>query len=429
MKKTFLLLLLFLLAVTTTSRETGSIILSLRVFPAESGLYKESIKLIPVTRDGSWSHYNINTGYHTFTIKCPGYESKSFSLEAYDHVTIEDKLERQQTGFKKLTEIGTGKRPKSVVFSPDGSCFAVTHLEGMGIGIYETENLTLLKEIKLPGTGFVECAFLPKHNELWVSQMTTGNIHIIDTDTFTYKRSIPSGGNWSKVITVSPSEEKVFVSNWLSHDVTELDADTGEVKRVFPLSGVPRGMAITQDEKALYVCIYDKGTIEKIDLDSGKSKVLPFGPGAKRHIVLDHKRNIGYASDMYHGRVIKFSLLSDKFMGSIWVGANVNTIDLSSDGSYLLVSSRGKNNPESYLKKGPEFGKVTAVDTEHFRIADWTWGRNQPTGLDIAPGDRIVAFTDFLDNNIEIYEIRDLWNKDKDLQAKDFTASLKQSPR
>jgi DNA-binding beta-propeller fold protein YncE len=34
---------------------------------------------------------------------------------------------------------------------------------------------------------------------------------------------------------------------------------------------------------------------------------------------------------------------------------------------------------------------------------DWTWGRNQPTGLAVSPDGRSVAFSNFLDDDIEVY--------------------------
>jgi len=33
------------------------------------------------------------------------------------------------------------------------------------------------------------------------------------------------------------------------------------------------------------------------------------------------------------------------------------------------------------------------------------WGRNQPTGLAFSADGRYLAFTDFLDNNVELYRV------------------------
>jgi len=34
------------------------------------------------------------------------------------------------------------------------------------------------------------------------------------------------------------------------------------------------------------------------------------------------------------------------------------------------------------------------------------WGRNQPTGLALSPDGKFLVFTDFLDQNLELYRIK-----------------------
>jgi DNA-binding beta-propeller fold protein YncE len=83
----------------------------------------------------------------------------------------------------------------------------------------------------------------------------------------------------------------------------------------------------------------------------------------------------------------------------------LNTIDVAQNSSLLFASSRGRNNPESYLLVGPEYGKVFVVDANRFTLMGWVWGRNQPTGLSVSPDRRLVAFTDFLSDNLELFAI------------------------
>lgn len=210
------------------------------------------------------------------------------------------------------------------------------------------------------------------------------------------------------MICTDTEELFAYVSNWESKSVSVVDTSKKKVVAVIPVSGVPRGMAYSL-AGLLYVCLFEPGGIDVIDTQIRKRvRTIPMGHGATRHIVLDTQRHFAYISDMATGRVTKFSLITEKPVAGLRVGSNPNTLALSSDGRYLFVSVRGKNNAEDYQKKGPEFGKIVVIDTVPFQVVDWVWGRNQPTGLAISPDNRYLAFTDFLDNNLEVYDISGL---------------------
>jgi DNA-binding beta-propeller fold protein YncE len=133
------------------------------------------------------------------------------------------------------------------------------------------------------------------------------------------------------------------------------------------------------------------------------AKSLSFGEGAMRHAVLHPTLGELYVSDMLRGRILVVDTAKENLLAEVKVDRNLNTIALSPDGRFLFVSSRGPNNPEDYTKKGPAFGTVSCIDVERRAVVDWTWGRNQPTGLAVSPDGRTVAFSNFLDDEIEVY--------------------------
>lgn len=96
----------------------------------------------------------------------------------------------------------------------------------------------------------------------------------------------------------------------------------------------------------------------------------------------------------------------DSVIKTFYAGSNINTIKLSSDNKKLFISSRGQNNNNGYLHKGPDFGKILVYDTVGKRITDWVWGGNQPTGLAVSPDNSLLVFSDFLDRRVEIYHIK-----------------------
>ncbi len=342
-------------------------------------------------------------------LRADGYRDKYIFLSRGDSSVREYKLERLNTDLVFSGFLPTGSQPKSVRFSPDGRYVVAALLDGGGIDVYDMKNLRVRKKIRLPSgysgrKGFVESLFLKRAGELWISQMTTGMIHVFDSTTFAYLMSFSVKGAWPKVLTAGKDERRVFVSNWESRTVSVIDTASHTVSDTYRIPGIPRGMGVSPDGRYLYVAVYSGGKVVKIDTDKGGIvKKINLGDGAPRHIVVAENSGRIYVSDMYYGNVAVIDSGSDRVVNIFHVGSNLNTIALSRDERYLFISSRGKNSRYGYLHKGPVFGKIFVYDTVLKRIVDWTWGGNQPTGLDVSPDGRTVVFSDFLDSRLEIY--------------------------
>jgi YVTN family beta-propeller protein len=387
--------------------------ITLKVFPEDYALTVDGKNINPTKISNYLKKISLDSGKHILKFSRDGYLDKELEVDTYQKVSeIELKLEKKDSMLEQVTVFKTGPHPKSVEFTPDGKYFASALLEGKGIDLFSTTDFTKVKTIEIPEQyaklkNFVEIVFFPERKEMWVSQMAANAIHVIDMNDYTYKLTIPTKGIWTKIIAMTHDHKLAFASNWESHDVSVIDVNQYKVINKIKVSGIPRGMVTTADDKYLYVCIFSSGEIQKIDIASMKIvKTLNFPKGAKRHILLDKTKNLLYVSDMYRGSIYVINPLDDKVLKEIPVDSKLNTIKLSPDSKYLFVSSRGPNNPETYLKKGPKFGKVFVIDTETLEIKEWIWGKNQPTGLDVSPDGKYLAFTNFLDNEIEVYRIK-----------------------
>ena len=387
--------------------------ITLKVFPEDYALTVDGKNINPTKISNYLKKISLDSGEHILKFSRDGYLDKELKVDTSQKVSeIELKLEKKDSMLEQVTVFKTGPHPKSVEFTPDGKYFASALLEGKGIDLFSTTDFTKVKTIEIPEQyaklkNFVEIVFFPERKEMWVSQMAANAIHVIDMNDYTYKLTIPTKGIWTKIIAMTHDHKLAFASNWESHDVSVIDVNQYKVINKIKVSGIPRGMVTTADDKYLYVCIFSSGEIQKIDIASMKIvKTLNFPKGAKRHILLDKTKNLLYVSDMYRGSIYVINPLDDKVLKEIPVDSKLNTIKLSPDSKYLFVSSRGPNNPETYLKKGPKFGKVFVIDTETLEIKEWIWGKNQPTGLDVSPDGKYLAFTNFLDNEIEVYRIK-----------------------
>lgn len=409
----FLIAILIIVAGSALFSAAATKGVNLKIFPSEYILSVDGtpVKLQKVTQ--YLKKVYLTEGEHELFLQCPGYRDKKVRVNVTKKTSeIEIKMEKQYSMIEQVAELQTGLHPKSVEFTPDGKYLVSALLEGAGVDVFSVGDYKKIKTVEFPQKyvklrNFVEIIFLPERREMWVSQMAANAIHVVDMNDFSYKMTINTKGIWTKIMAVTPDGKLAFASNWESHDISVIDVEKHAVIQKIKVAGIPRGMVVTNDNRYLYVCIFSNGQLQKIDINTMKIiKTFNFPFGAKRHILLDRKKNIFYVTDMYRGSVYIINAADDKVIKELPIDKKLNTAKLTPDGKYLYVSSRGPNNTESYLLKGPVFGKVFIIDTETFEIKDWIWGKNQPTGLDISPDGRLMAFTNFLDNEIEVYRIK-----------------------
>ncbi|MBP7094948.1 MAG: YncE family protein [Spirochaetia bacterium] len=320
----------------------------------------------------------------------------------------------------RLEQLGvarTGRQPKSVVFSPDSRLLAVNLLDDEGFQVFDAATLRVIAFAKPEGfaasKGFVEGIFVEERGEYWASQMTTGmvfrhGVAELEAGTPGSVDAFPTGGSWSKVLAYSPALDLMAVSNWLSNDVTLLDRETGDlVGRVGPVP-VPRGLAFSPSGEFLYVTSYDAGLFLKYRVADGKELARIAVAGANmRHVVLSPGAATAWVSDMGLNAVYEVELAAFRIVSTLKTSINPNTIDLTPDGRWLFVSTRGPNNPESYLLRSLKPGRLEVFDLATKARVISMEGGTQPTGLDVSPDGALVAFTNFQDDAVELYRIVD----------------------
>lgn len=310
-----------------------------------------------------------------------------------------------------LTKIGTykcGRQPKQVLFSPDSKFVIMPLLDDDGFDIFSIEEKKIIKRINPPDSkekGFAEGLFIPEKNVFLVSHMTTANLHEYSYPDFEYKRTIPTKGVWSKFIAYNDKKQILAVSNWVSSDISIIDYNTGDLIKQIKTGAAPRGIFFVNDGNSIISVSFDDGLIEKFDIESEeRTKFIKIQNAAMRHIVLNRANTIAYVSDMYHRQVYKIDLMTFTIEDKVKVFNNPNTIDLL-DYRWLFVSSRGPNNKWHYTNRSPENGKIQIIDTQTMEIVQVLEGGNQPTGLDVSNDGKYLCFSNFQDQNIELYQI------------------------
>ena len=362
-------------------------------------------------------------GQKTLEIEAPGFKRSSLPISKNLKGSL-IVLNEATSVHTYVRAFKTGKQPKSVTFIDNDRIIIPLLDDKNGI---ELRNLKTgeLKFLNVPQkyknqVGFVEALVREKQNELWVSQMTTASAHVFSLDKLQYQFSIKTRGNWSKVMHENKNTQHVYLTNWVSKDVSVIDVSKKpykEVRRIRMKPAIPRGLALSKHGRHVYVAEFKQaghenkntnGYIRLVDANTFKT-LKRFGPaGRKRHIVSTGERDFGkrdllFVSDMIKNRIEVYDIKTNELIKTMKTYYRPNTIVLSPDHNRLYVSSRGPNNPKTYLMKGPRFGKVHVFDTTTFKQIDVWQGGNQPTGLDVSPDGCTVVSSDFLDRRIRVY--------------------------
>lgn len=347
-----------------------------------------------------------------------------------DHTKQQFRLESKKDGklFYRLTDqklpimqIGIfecGSLPKQVIFSEDDKYIYIPILNGFGFDIFSIEDLEVVRSVTAPGPkglkGFPEGLIIKEKKVFWISQMTTGKIYEYSYPDMKYNRTIKTGGLWSKFMAWSSVLQKVAVSNWSSNDVSIINYETGKIVKKVKTTATPRGLAFSKDGKFLYVTTYDGGNIHKFDTNNWKETgLISRNYSAMRHIVLTKDDAKAYVSNMHNKEVYEIDTKRFKITNTYKVDYNPNTIALTNDDRYLFVSCRGPNDVESYLKRSPRNGRIAIIDLKSNEVVSMFEGGNQPTGLGLSNNNEYLCFSNFRDNNIELYWIGELNERPK----------------
>jgi YVTN family beta-propeller protein len=319
---------------------------------------------------------------------------------------LERRLDPNRQLHRHRWDARTGSNPKQVSFTPDGSELWVPLLGSRGVDVFRTADGLKLTTIDLGNKfGAVEVIFNRDGTRAYVSQMQTASVIEVDTQSKKLIRTMATGGNWTKVLALSPDELTLYAANWVSNDVSVIDLATGRLIRRISTVRTPRGLALDPSGERLFVAGFEGGEIQRITLKTDNTKVLLRTGGAMRHMVLDPESNLLYADDMGTSQTYVLDLKTEQTRLLGRVDSHPNTIDLSADHRFLYTSNRGANNKKGYNLPGPEWGTVLVLDVRTGQPVDAIIGGNQTTGLDVSPDGRWIAFTDFLDNRLALYEV------------------------
>ena len=391
-------------------REPQALVRVTLIPPSASATFSGPDMDTVAARSGTTAKLPIGTTQ--LTVTAPGFQrvTKQVTVASGTQGAISVRLDPVGQLHRHRWDARTGSNPKQVAFTPNGAELWVPLLGSRGVDVFRTTDGQKVTTIGLGNNlGAVEVIFNSAGTRAFVSQMQTASVFEIDVITKRVLRRFQTGGNWTKVLLLSPDESTLFAANWVSNDVSVIDVRSGKLLRKIATVKTPRGLSTDPTGARLFVAGFDGGEIQRVTLATPSTadvkKILFRTGGAMRHMAVDPATNRLYADDMGTSMTYVLNLATEEVKPLAPVDSHPNTIDLEPTGRYLYVSNRGANNPKGYNIPGPEWGSVLVIDTTTGAAVDAIVGGNQTTGLDVSDDGRYVAFTDFLDNRLALYEI------------------------
>src|SRR5262249_53286876 len=133
--------------------------------------------------------------------------------------------------------------------------------------------------------------------------------------------------------------DTIYVSNEKDNTITVVDGVSLAPVKTIPVGERPRGILLSKDQKALYICASDSDHIDVLDLSSGDVvRTLPSGvdpeffaldPGGKLLYVANENNNLVTVVDVDRGEIVT----------EIPVGVEPEGMGISPDGKYLVNTS------------------------------------------------------------------------------------------
>lgn len=279
----------------------------------------------------------------------------------------------------------TGLLPKGAFLSNDQRTLYVTNFGELrpknNVSIYDAETLEPRGQMDLPHV-VVEGAVSPDDKTLYLSSFWGHSVIFVDVLTKTITHEVKTG-NHPKIVVVSRDGKSVFAANWSGESITQIDVPTASVVRTLKVGKNPRGLTVTSKGVVYAANFYDESidAFEGENLDQRHRIRVCKCP---RHLALSPDEKTLYISCLFKSEVHALDLSSETVTHHAMVGSAPKSLSVSPDGRYIYTADYGQTRSISVVDTrdwksktlvvpGMDRGSGVAVaaDGEHAYVTGW----------------------------------------------------------
>ncbi len=230
-------------------------------------------------------------------------------------------------------------------------------------------------------------------NRLYVTNFLSNNVSVVDLNAGKVMATIPVG-NGPTGMAVSPDVEQVYVANSLSGTVSVISTAINQVTDTIPIpsfyrASAPFGLAITHDGAKVYATNLDDGTVRVIDTRSKKvvDTITKAYDWALRYIAISPDGEYAWAIGTGDGKVSVIKTDDNEVVAKIWGLPSARHMAFTPDGTRAYIT-------------GEKFSHVYVIDTKTYSLLTVIYfpaGATTNT-LDISQDGRFAMISNFYGN-------------------------------
>lgn len=228
-------------------------------------------------------------------------------------VTVFDK----KTG-NTIATVPSGEHPSHLVLTTDSRYLLIGHESKDGLWFLDTRTNQITKKV-LEGTGIL-CR-QDNGKKIYQSQIFIPYIFVIDPETQMIVKRINVGGR-PLDLALTPDQKSLYIANYDLNELETIDTKTDSVvARILHMNNA-RGIAITPDGRFAYVTNVTSSTVTVVDLGSASTvKVIPVGT-MPTSVAFRNDGKFAYLSCQWNTSIFIINAQTQEIVQSIVVGSN-----------------------------------------------------------------------------------------------------------
>jgi YVTN family beta-propeller protein len=283
--------------------------------------------------------------------------------------------------------------------------------------------------------GFV--AISPDGHLAYIANRGAGYVTVLDTtiNKVVAQVPVPAGPPW--FIAFTPDGSRAYVSVYNDdltiNDVAVFDTRSSKLLDTIPVDQKPYALAVTPNQKFVYVPSHNTGAIDIIDINENKVvQTVPVAPNP-HWVAFDAAGKFAYITDHESNVVTVLDTGSNNVVTTIPVGTSPHSIEVSPDGTQAAVVCYDSNDvyfidtatnavigtvpvglkPQdlTYAPDGKHLytanvdgNSVSVVDTDS-RTVSATIPTDSPTSVAVLPNGRTAYVTNLNDGTLRILNV------------------------